>query len=424
MKRTLLRAEIVALEPFRISAPEMGGSVAQRVATNANQVVYVPATSLAGSLRAHLARTRLDRVLMGSDVGELQAAPDAIAVPSALRLVGTRTTLLGRAIQRSDLRSRGQTAIDPHRGAADAATLRGEVESVSAGAKVVLYLRIDRDLTAVERAALGTWIPSLGGSRTSGLGAARLASLKVGTLDLSTESGLRQSLKRAGPALWDAVATEEISEADPIPPTPVLDLRFQIVDGLLCGGDRSSDEASSGSRAQIATHHKREDHAPWIEGSTLKGILRGRAEFILRSIAGRVCEDRTCGESPCIPCRLFGSTERRGALIVRGSKIEGAVEATRTHVGIDRITGGARRNLLFTEQIVLAGRFTLRVDLIGDAVSIAERALLDAVVRDIHDGYVGIGSRVTRGLGTVRLVDARSLSPARNLAQFVAETSS
>ena len=74
------------------------------------------------------------------------------------------------------------------------------------------------------------------------------------------------------------------------------------------------------------------------------------------------------------------------------------------HVAIDRVSGGATDRLLFSEEVVLSGRFHLRVEA---EVGVPDWAanLLRAVVRDMHDGYVGVGSDTARGLGTVRALD-------------------
>ena len=71
-------------------------------------------------------------------------------------------------------------------------------------------------------------------------------------------------------------------------------------------------------------------------------------------------------------------------------------------MGIDRVSGGARDALLFQTEPLTAGRLHLRIDALDEADPWV-RNLIWHVVRDIDDGLIGVGSRTTRGLGTLRL---------------------
>jgi CRISPR/Cas system CSM-associated protein Csm3 (group 7 of RAMP superfamily) len=79
-------------------------------------------------------------------------------------------------------------------------------------------------------------------------------------------------------------------------------------------------------------------------------------------------------------------------------------------VALDRVTGGARPGLLYTQQVVVAGHFRLRVEPLRPLRD-AELALLRASIADLHDGLVGIGGATTRGLGTVRVDDETWVPP-------------
>jgi CRISPR/Cas system CSM-associated protein Csm3 (group 7 of RAMP superfamily) len=104
-------------------------------------------------------------------------------------------------------------------------------------------------------------------------------------------------------------------------------------------------------------------------------------------------------------CDLFGSATKRGRLAFRDSTITGSQRQTRNHVAIDRISGGARDKLLFTDEVVVAGRISLTITCLGP-VAEWQRNLLLHVVRDIHDGLIGVGGGAQRGQGTLRLADA------------------
>ena len=82
-------------------------------------------------------------------------------------------------------------------------------------------------------------------------------------------------------------------------------------------------------------------------------------------------------------------------------------EPARTHVGIDRVTGGSRDALLFQTAPLISGQLQLRIDALGP-VEPWVRNTIWHVLRDISDGLIGVGSRSTRGLGTLRLTDPPS----------------
>ena len=186
--------------------------------------------------------------------------------------------------------------------------------------------------------------------------------------------------------------------ADVEPVEPLLEVTFDIVDGLHLGAE------PDGNHRPLY----RRNGSVVIEGSTLKGIVRSRAEYILRTVAGDAgicCDSSTAPCAVCPTCELFGSPEHRGRLRFLSSPIEDPViEDRRMHVAIDRVSGGATDRLLFSEEVVLSGRFHLRVEA---EVGVPDWAanLLRAAVRDMHDGYVGVGSDTARGLGTVRALD-------------------
>jgi hypothetical protein len=129
-------------------------------------------------------------------------------------------------------------------------------------------------------------------------------------------------------------------------------------------------------------------------------------EYILRSLYGdapaAACEEQAgCGA--CLSCEVFGHRGGRGRLAFRDSPIADApTPVERTQVGIDRVTGGSCDGLLYTVAPVTGGRLTLRIDALDDVPPWVRPAVLH-VLRDLDDGLIGIGSRVTRGMGTLRL---------------------
>lgn len=396
---TLLKITLVAEEPFAVGASEMADAVDQPIAKDSDGNVYVPASSLAGSLRHHLRAMRLDQAMLGPDAEE---APSA----SPVRFLGAVARIEGSPIGRGGTTVRGQTAVDRIRGAAFTGSLR-HTEAAPAGTTITLYLRRDALMSNEWLEALASWVPSVGGGRTSGMGRARLEAIAYGQLDLADPADLGVWLRRHGPDLVEHVATQRSVKVSAMPPAPSWSFTFRVVDALFVGGERIAN----------ATHAYRRDQVPVIEGSSLKGILRSRAEFILRSVGEDACAGGTaeCG-GVCRCCVLFGSAKRRAAISVRSAPVRDVTCARRDHVAIDRVTGGVAQGHLFCENdVVVAGKFDLLIDSLAKIEPWAD-ALLRWVVQDLHDGLLGVGSGTTRGFGTVALVDPAIVGPCTPLA--------
>lgn len=384
--------------------------------------VCLPASSLAGSLRAHLTDVLGDRVtaLMGDPPDTTKdrraAGSSAGRSPSAVRFCGTRVDHARVARQRG-------TAIDRHRAAAGTNTLRVS-EVLLPGSRITAFLRLDRpDLAGELLAALASWAPALGRGRTSGHGRTRLVSLRQRHIDLRTAVGRRAWLTEGGPDMFDDEHTEPVPITPPPDPEPLLVLGWQVVDGLRVG--TGVKERRSGVGAQIAVLAR--DHAgvPYLPGSTWKGVLRSRCEFILRSLGAPACRPGPdpCGR--CLICTGFGFTgsdeqasSRRGVLVFSDSAVDGAEVEVRTHAPQDRVFGGVRDSLLFTEEVVSTGRLTLTVHAAGpNPVPAPLVALLTLACHDIHHGRLGVGSATTRGLGTLRVAgDPTELTEQRAAA--------
>jgi hypothetical protein len=288
----------------------------------------------------------------------------------------------------------GQTGIDRRRGAATARSLRYS-RTVGSGGVLTAYLRVDGVLDDTALAAVAAWRPAIGRDRTTGGGQAWLRSLRHGTIDPSLAADAHTWLTYSGAALVRAVATTTV----PLPDAdtqPWLEEEFLIEDALLVGDPRLTGPAASRHR----------NGRPLLPGSAWKGIIRSRVEYILRSLYGDHAACRQpggCGK--CHACTVFGHHKARGLLAFADSTIvtDGQpTAAARTQVGIDRVTGGASDGLLFNTDPVTQGRLRLRIDTLGpveDWVKVAVRHVL----RDLHDGLIGVGSRITRGMGTLRL---------------------
>ncbi len=424
----LYTVTLVLDSPSAVSAPEArtAGSALTAslpVARDGNNLPYVPAASLAGSLRAH-AGPQAPLLF-----GELRQEPDpdgrgqtrTVAVASAVRLLGTRTDL---PIGTPEPLVRRRTAIDRHSGAAAAATLHAR-ELLPPGTTVTAWLRLDGEAenAAALEALLASWQPRIGSGRTTGHGRATIRRITRRVLDLSTPAGRRHWLTQGGPQLFDG-GSVILEGAATQPERRVLDhdLGFTVADALHVA---SGTAEHTGHRSTDRARHLR-DHAdrPLLPGSAWKGLLRSRCEFILRSLDQPACAG-TPGCGSCRVCAAFGhaaakggeSAGLRGRLVFLDSPVLGpdgrsASTVHRNHVAIDRFTGGAHAGTLFTQEVVEDGHLVLTIldepaDPDAEPLDPVLRDVLLLALHDVHTGALGVGGGTTRGYGTLR-ADART----------------
>jgi CRISPR/Cas system CSM-associated protein Csm3 (group 7 of RAMP superfamily) len=442
--------------PGAVSAPEAAkpGTVTTTslpLARDAAGAPYIPATSVAGALRAH-ARNQggdLDTHLFG-DVHQEPDPQDrrrqrTVATASPVRFLGTRAALPpvhhgeGQDEHHNERANDGtlrrtHTAIDRHRAAAVPRTLHSR-DLLPPGTTITVWLRLDSPTADPPQAAtlerlLATWRPTIGGARSTGNGRAQLTALTRKILDLSSPGDRHHWLTHGGPALFQG--------AQPVPgfdattaATPSLlygrTFTFTIADALHIGtGTRGHGERRTTKRALQLRDH---DGHPLIPGSTWKGLLRSRCEFILRSLSQPACPPSLGPGAPaacgtCRICTAFGHTRAsgdsqdnanadsvglRGRLIFLDSPVDEAVTVSRNHVALDRVFGGASDKLLFTEEVVEQGRLDLAV-LDEPPAAHGHRDAPDPVLTDVlllalydlHTGALGVGTGTTRGYGTLQ----------------------
>ncbi len=161
----------------------------------------------------------------------------------------------------------------------------------------------------------------------------------------------------------------------------------------------------------------------YLPGSGLKGAIRAHSERIVRTV-GSDHRDETNSErlwandplhddykylekqsSPEIhkrssfTDRLFGNTSIASRLRIEDAYPLGAVTLEeRNGVAIDRVFGSVAVGP-FNYQICTAGEFITKIHLKN--FTLGQLGLLGLVLRDLDDGWFGIGFAKSRGLGTV-----------------------
>ncbi|SFC97336.1 RAMP superfamily CRISPR-associated protein [Streptomyces aidingensis] len=422
-RRHLLLAEIEfeLTGPAAIAAPERrAGETAtvRPLARDASGEPWIPPTSLAGSFRAHLPDP-VRGELMGHGAPRGGSTEDSLT--SRVRFLATELTLPegGSPVHRT------RTAMDARRGAAAAGTLR-TAEYLASGTRVRcrLWVHGEEEHHRPVREALRTWRPVIGGGRSTGHGTVRLLALRHAVVDLTTRAGRALWLTHGGPALFTAAGLRPVplSPANPTasPSAFLPALPWQLTDPLHVGsGERRPTEPS---RILLDDTGR-----PLIPGTAWKGILRARTGYVLRSLDRPACPGMADSCGRCSLCTTFGwtgpdATGARGLLRFPDTPVEDAPPpAVRNHVAIDRFTGGARDGLLYQDEVIESGTFTLTLTLTTDparqgpaaTVPPEARAALVLALWDLHEGLYGLGGGTTRGYGTVRCTDPATLAALR-----------
>lgn len=401
---TVLRLTVELAGPWLVGDPEGLGDVDTAPLRDTDNSPQVPATSVAGSLRDHLYGCQdLD---VQQWMGDRPGRQDSGRTASKLRVLHVCTSGGDRTAHRTT------TAVDRRTGSAKRNSLRHE-EHVEAPATLTLYLMHPGDPHPALLEALATWRPVIGRRRTHGWGRASVADLRYGRVDLHDREQLVRWLAGGGPALVDALATVPVEPASPAAASPggeeLLRVQCALVDGLHIGtGEDLTAAGESGEAPQLPTRIAgvvTRDATAYVPASSWRGVFRAHAGFILRSLG------LPEGLTKTRVAEVFGCAKRRGLLTFHDAPLVEPANVDYCHVGIDRVTGGARPGLLFGERSV-RGTVELRVSAERpDAVPGWACSVLRHTVRDIADGYLAVGGRTTRGLGTLAILDRPADTP-------------
>lgn len=379
---------------------------------------YLPATSLVGPLRVHL----------GSDLAGEWLGPEPHAADDADhdKRVASRLWALGtRLLVSYQLDEFPTTRVDAQRGSADEGSLRvqqrAQPEAPDAAATLDWYLTADEGVPREVVDKLGTWQFFVGRGRGTGHGLARVVDVRVAELDLTDPKQLTWWLTSRH--AWMAGTSDELPVDPQKPPKiesarefPQLTYQWRVEEPIAVGADVAAERPDSADGRTMVPRTLRKNGAdkPIIPGSSWRGVFRHRLEFILTAVGLEACDpDRTE-----IVEYLFGQAShsqtgkqrgRRGALRFLESTFEppqGSKDVLeRSHVAIDRITGGAAPGLLFKVTAVRPDS-TCTLTMESDKkLDDAYQNLLNHVARDINDGLIGVGGMATRGYGSLELTD-------------------
>ncbi|MBV9381317.1 MAG: hypothetical protein JO242_11670 [Streptosporangiaceae bacterium] len=423
-----------------VTALRVGGWAHLLVARDGLGRIVIPGTSLAGALRAWLGTVAgpagsplFDATALGKVFGNLeQGGQDE----ELCRVRVDDAVVVGDTL----LEIRDGVGIDRDTGAA-AAGLLYQHEVIPP--HTLLAVRITASQTSDDPERVGEALRllvtalaegriALGAARTRGLGRVRLTGARHVRIDLTDRAQVLAWLcgqvlptpdagAGAGPVV---VADSRLSiEIRWSPVTPVM-VQASTVNEPEAESDRDPVDivplqamcSGSDSRARLI-----------LPGSSVKGVLRSHAERIMRTLLGiadlpgkwlgQVNDPRLTAVQVLFGAAgdhsgQDGGSGQQGALSVNDCYGDMTAERVVTHTAVDRWTGGAAENLLFSVQEPAAADWEpMRMSLDTHRVSSGENennhaiALLLLVLRDLADGWLALGFGGTRGRGAVSVAE-------------------
>ncbi|NJR49869.1 MAG: CRISPR-associated protein [Leptolyngbyaceae cyanobacterium CSU_1_3] len=173
--------------------------------------------------------------------------------------------------------------------------------------------------------------------------------------------------------------------------------------------------------------------AIYLPGSSLKGAIRAHAERIVRTVgseqpsttkvwandpirgndnhlfdgSGQNRKKKPPAElykSSSFTEQMFGNTSLSSRVRIEDAYPDKDIPLMieeRNSVAIDRVTGATSGSGLFNYEVCTSGQFTTKIHLKN--FSLAQLGLLALVLRDLGEGWFGIGFGKSRGLGTMSI---------------------
>jgi len=404
----------------------------------------IPGTSLAGALRAWLG------TVIGSD-GEPLFTTAGLGIVFGALTPGTEDGELclirvDDAVATGEVQAGIRDGVGIDRITASAARgLLYQHEVIPPGSRFAVRItasqlagypqRVGEALDLIIR-ALAEGRVEIGAARTRGLGLVRMTGIGRARVDLTDRTRVLSWLcgrlqSQAQPELEPTAGRDPLADGKlgiEITWTPATPVMVQASTATAQELAEDPDLASVPLRAASGPDGQARLLLP---GSSVKGVLRTHAERITRTILGHAELPEDWLDQVSDPRlgpvgTLFGlarpKTEededvteastpegRRGALSVHDCHASSSTERTVTHVAIDRWTGGAAENLLFSVrepetadwQPITLTLDTGRVSRSSEAEASKALALLLLVLRDLADGWLALGFGGTRGRGAI-----------------------
>lgn len=409
--RTFLRVTMQAESPLIVASGEDDSLLDAEPVRDANGLPMLPATSLAGALRARMTETEAhawfgwqerdkgDRSSVQLTDGLFHWGKDNKPRDGLIldRSKMESDDLCKNVLPGADMLTREHVRLN-ERGVVDKDGKFNRM-AVPAGARFTFEISTDRREAAdrlVDVVQSGLW---LGGASRSGYG--ELSCHTCLREDLELPEDWKRWCEIVGSAFYSDRGLKPVKDKELAPATRTWTAAVKAEGTLLIGGtprDRDEDRApwqevrinwdgdcgSLGSPVRV------------IPGSSIKGPVRHRTLYHLHKdgvTAAADIVDDLFGKSATTTGGAAGKLRFHDVLVPMNTP-----EIKQTHVSLDRFTGGARRGALFTDAMLWRPELSIRITELR-ALSTEQRKALNAALQDLCNGTLGIGSDWGEGVG-------------------------
>ena len=404
--RITVRGRLHLAAPLLIGEGESGEERNDRdihVLRSKDGVPFIPGTSLAGALRslievdnpcaADILFGTMHRTGGETVRDERQSAVSLYDVELNDAVIGSRD-----GVHIDDVTG---TAIDAH---------KYDYEIVESGADGPFYAEIllrrvhqkDEHMLKETLLRLSELLRGgfhVGALTTKGFGRMQLQDMVVDCYDFRRpEDAIAWLSPQRGNAAWH-MAYDDAAQTEPPPADGdfVITADFALTGALIVRDSVDPLAEADGEKSPAARMKTNAAGQNIIPGTSLKGVLRHRAAYILHALG----KERTQAEA--FIDRLMGTTAARGRFIVEEAVVDAEMH-TQTRSRIDRFTGGTIPSALFSTAPVWrekdGGRsVTLRFGV--RQASEQEAGLCVLLLKDLWLGRAAIGGEKSIGRGTL-----------------------
>jgi CRISPR/Cas system CSM-associated protein Csm3 (group 7 of RAMP superfamily) len=430
-RRIIVRGELVLESPTCLGSGEVDSPTDMPLLVDSiSKCALLTGTSIAGSLRNYLLqkehgyRSQEQRnTLTALLFGDWSLYDDEKKLPESdkqrLQDAGHQSPLIiNDSISDSvpDIELRDSVKINSRKGTAEDEA-KFDFELLSTNTKFPLYfeLLIEDEADDVKlRKALTIALQglekgeiSLGMKKRRGFGRCKVTEWQVWDFKLTEPQQCREWLEfdhwtpgflddypKVG-AIAEALGAD-LSQVEDKRDRLTLEATFSLDGSLLIrSGQASTDKAPD-------VVHLKSNGKPIVSGTSLAGVLRHRAERIVKTLQGKPSN----GE-PSLVKTLFGDVEKESAqasrLIVHEAEIKESHDMVQNRIAIDRFTGGAYHGALFDEQPVWGNdntKMTIELELRNPKEY--EIGLLLLLLKDLWTGDLPVGGESSIGRGRLK----------------------
>lgn len=438
MKQESIAAKIVAEGELVLDAPLLigsgGGAEGEddkdiHVLRNKEGIPYIPGTSLAGVLRAFVEADDPEAGALIFGTPQDRYSNAVLELQSALSIYDVKLSN-ARTIVRDGVSIDGVTgvAVEHH---------KFDYEAIDSGAHGILQLEITlRGIHAAEQENLDAALERLrgrllggfylGAHTTKGFGRAHMSNLTVNRYDFRQPKDVLAWLsperkESSCHEQYEGNTEQRVYAAEDF----VIDADFALAHSLIIRDyDKATRDAQSSGDTTISAVMKTDSRRRYIiPGTSLKGVLRHRFDYILQQLGAATLPSEawplgreealveyTMGPSPeTMKLRPIEAKRRSRFLVDEAVITQGVIAKEQSRNRIDRFTGGTIDTALFTTKPIWQKKREEPVVRLHFGVKAAESweaGLALLLLKDLWLGRTVIGGEKSIGRGTLKGVRA------------------